>query len=309
MHIQRLDSDSYRRAFPHPGHIYNSVQFSELNRGKCDDVLYLALYDGGRLRCGMIAGERDGAIMSPWSAPFGGLTVNRRQSFRCIDNAVKTLCTFTKSQERSLVVTLPPEFYGDNAAIKCAYSLMSTPGIEITPHLNYAADLTRHLDPVELMSPKSRWSIGRALMSHYTITRQPAIESEITRNYNLILANHNAKGRELRMSLHDFMATAPVAGSDFFIMTFDGIDIAAAQLHHAAPGIVQLINWGDLPLHHHPGAMNLLALHIMRHYKAEGARMLDFGPVDSCDGVNEGLSKFKESLGCTPSLKYTFRLS
>ncbi len=74
---------------------------------------------------------------------------------------------------------------------------MSTPGIEITPHLNYAADFTRHLDPVELMSPKSRWSIGRALMSHYTITRQPAIESEITRNYNLILANHNAKGREL----------------------------------------------------------------------------------------------------------------
>ena len=146
-------------------------------------------------------------------------------------------------------------------------------------------------------------------MSHYTITRQPATESEITRNYNLILANHNAKGRELRMSLHDFIATAPVAGSDFFIMTLDGLDIAAAQLHHAAPGIVQLINWGDLPLHHHPGAMNLLALHMMRHYKAEGARMLDFGPVDSCDGVNEGLSKFKESLGCTPSLKYTFRLS
>ena len=71
--------------------MFNSVAFTELNRGKCDDIHYLVFADS-RVRVGIVLGERGGRLLSPFSAPFGGFCYNNsRQMIGVTDEAVALL--------------------------------------------------------------------------------------------------------------------------------------------------------------------------------------------------------------------------
>ena len=45
MQLKRITPDEYAALFKSVSHTFNSVEFSQLNRSKCDDVHYLAFAD------------------------------------------------------------------------------------------------------------------------------------------------------------------------------------------------------------------------------------------------------------------------
>lgn len=87
MHISEISPTEYVSAFGQTGHVFNSVAFSELNRGKASALHYLAFCDT-KLRFGLILGERGDGLYSPFSAPFGGFEQNGRQRLEKMEEAV-----------------------------------------------------------------------------------------------------------------------------------------------------------------------------------------------------------------------------
>ena len=72
MEIEFVGRERFAEVFPKSGsHVYNSVEFSELNRSKCDEVCY-AVFADRKPRLGMVLGRRGDKFCSPFSAPFGG---------------------------------------------------------------------------------------------------------------------------------------------------------------------------------------------------------------------------------------------
>ena len=54
--------------------------------------------------------------------------------------------------------------------------------------------------------------------------------------------------------------------------------------------------------------MNYLAYSLFDYYADNGLRILDIGPSTE-DGIpNYGLCEFKESIGCSVTMKYSFEL-
>ena len=132
--------------------------------------------------------------------------------------------------------------------------------------------------------------------------------ADVERAYGVIRKNRDAHGYPLRMSLDEVVATAPVVGARFMVMTWRGEDVAAAQVHCVAPGIGQVVYWGDAPGYVEMRPMNYFTMEVARHFRNEGMRILDIGPSSEEGVPSPGLCDFKESIGCMVSPKFRFRL-
>lgn len=133
-------------------------------------------------------------------------------------------------------------------------------------------------------------------------------EWQIHRAYEVIRKNRSSKGFPLRMTLQDVLDTIKVVEADFFVMSYEGLDVAAAQVFHVAEGICQVIYWGDLPEYSHLRVMNYFTYKVFEYYSDKSIRVLDIGPSTEKGIPNYGLCSFKESIGCEVSLKYTLEL-
>ena len=80
MQIKDISSTEFDSFFE-PSFVYNTASFARLNASKVIKVHYLAIgEDGRRPRLGAIFGERDGRLLSPFSAPFGGFEQHGKQN-------------------------------------------------------------------------------------------------------------------------------------------------------------------------------------------------------------------------------------
>ncbi len=306
MTVSELSAKEYSALFPHRPHLFNSVEFAELNRHKCASVHFLAFSDS-KFRGGLIAGERDGALMNPFSAPFGGFDFNREPSAAKMIEIVESLKEWLHG--RRCTITLPPAFYAPGSTEKSAYAFQRT-------HWRQESLINHHLtvvNPAEYTSSldsKSRNKLKRGLDCCHSFAKlDTRSHADIERAYRIIAVNRARKGYSLRMSLDDVVATAPVVQAEFFILSIDGIDVASAQIYNPAPGIVQVIYWGDTGEASECHPMNLLAYHILKHYSGTGIKVIDVGPSGDFDTLNPGLADFKESIGCTPTLKFRYTIN
>ena len=81
MTTSEVSAREYSAIFgPMFSHVYNSVAFAELNSAKADAIRYLSIVDN-KPRCGIIFGERQGRLISGFSAPFGGFENNTAARF------------------------------------------------------------------------------------------------------------------------------------------------------------------------------------------------------------------------------------
>jgi hypothetical protein len=71
MEIREVDLSTYKSYLQTTSHVFNSVDFTALNADKCDQVFYL-LFKSEKVCCGISVGIRNGNVLSPFSAPFGG---------------------------------------------------------------------------------------------------------------------------------------------------------------------------------------------------------------------------------------------
>ena len=110
------------------------------------------------------------------------------------------------------------------------------------------------------------------------------------------------------MSLQEVMETIAVAGTEFMVMTLDGNDVAAAQLNRVTDKVIQVVYWGDVPGYSHLRPMNRFTHDVFETCRQMGATIVDVGPSSEQGVPSAGLCSFKESIGCSVSLKPHFRL-
>lgn len=307
MTITEMTATEYETLFS-SGHVYNSVSFAMLNAAKAEAVRYLAVGDH-KHRFGIILGERGGRLMSPFSAPFGGFDMRGVQALNNMDEAVRQLADYASRSGKKLSVTLPPLIYGESQISKWVSAFLRN-GFRPTVDLNYYFPLSHFSDYTEHIDRSARKNLNRSLKESFVFRKINSEDKEaVRRAYEVIRCNREEHGYPLRMSFEQVWDTVQnVVTADFFLLGHEGEDVAAAQVFHVAPGIAQVIYWGDKRKYSELRPMNCLTYNVFRHYSDAGLRILDIGPSTE-DGVpNYGLCEFKENIGCGISLKYRFEI-
>ena len=102
------DPKQYFHFFPNDPHPFISRGFTELNSRKVEQVLYIT-DNTNRPGLGLIVGLREGWLLSPFSAPFGGFHFRKEVMYISeIEDFLKSLKAFIVSNNyRGIIITLP----------------------------------------------------------------------------------------------------------------------------------------------------------------------------------------------------------
>ncbi|MDE7146547.1 MAG: hypothetical protein K2O30_10440 [Duncaniella sp.] len=308
MRIDCLTPERYRECFPYPSHFYNTVEFSELNRYKCDNIHYLSFKDDtGKIRLGIILGEREGVLLSPFSAPFGGFEESGKQRLCYYIDAVEALKCYAEIRGLGLVISIPPPIYNRDSHISKQFGAMANGGYKLVCSdydYYFPSDVFGRID--ERLGRNARKNLAKATAAQYGFIFSDASDMNIIeRVYDVIKCNRESLGYILRLSIDAVKDTIRLVDADFMLLTDGDKDVAAAMAYHVSERIVQIIYWGHKPEYSSCRPMNLLAYKVIEFYAAKGI-IIDVGPSSS-DGVPAlGLCDFKEGVGCDILLKHTF---
>ncbi len=311
MELKLMTPEEYSSAFDRwVPHIYNTAAFNELNRDKAGHIHYVAFCVGGVPQAGIILGEKDSCMHSPFSAPFGGFTVCPDATSESVRMAVRTLYDFCLDRRCSLEITLPPAIYAPGLVETQLGALAEYGSVEWTD-VNYHRPLD--FAPGETdraFNRNARARLRQALAGEFSFrVLDAASESDVRRFYNVISANHSALGYPVRMSFEQVLMTAPLVGSRFMMLSREGIDVAAVMINNVTDRVCQLIYWGDLLQFRPLRPMNMLAYHLFEMCRRWGYDVIDMGPASYRGVPSPGLCRFKESLGCIATPKYTLKLA
>ena len=307
MEVVEVSAQEYGNRFSDYVAIYNSPEFNELNREKAEEIKYL-FFVNTKPRLGLIAGIKKGMLNSPFSAPFGGFTLNNKNvGVQDIFLSIQALEVYSRNLGLADIrITLPPLFYQESTIAKSANALYAN-GFQVSNiDLNFHFDLSR----LNERYPESLWRNARknlriALQQGMTF-RECTKEEDCTVAYEVIRCNRQAKGYPLRMTYEQVSNTGGVIASHYFLVEFDRSTMAAAIVFEVAPRIVQVIYWGDLPGNAQRKPVNFLSYRLFDHFKKRGFSVVDIGPSTHDSVPNFGLCDFKESIGCLTSLKLSF---
>ncbi len=302
---QTTDLQQFQLNYPCTTHVFNSVGFSTLNEDKCDELRCLEFKDH-KPRMGITLGLRGSLLCSPFSAPFGGFVFAHPDTpLEMVDKAVKSLIRYADLHRLSLRITLPPAFYHPQLINKQIFCLTANGFRQIYNDVNFHFDLTSFDDYTTVLWRNARKNLQRARREPFVFKKAQSQE-EIIAAYNTIQQNRKAKGYPLKMSLQQVLDTINVVPADFFNLSINGANVAAAQVFHVADGIVQVIYWGDAPGFENYRPMNYLAAKVVEYYKKAGIRIVDVGPSSQFGVPSIGLCNFKESIGCKVESKFSF---
>ena len=311
MELIELTSKEYNQYFPKTHQVFNSVAFNELNASKVDVVHYLVFKDS-KVRLGICLGEKDGVLKSPFSAPFGGFSYNADDhKFKCVEEAVSLLEDFAKNNNKNLKITLPPDFYGSTIINETVSSLTRSDFKIAHIDMNYQFFCKDFEDYESKLNKESRKNLRKGLDCNYDFIKlDSSLDADVERAYKVIKANRGYRGFPLRMPLQAVLDTIKIINADFFVLSVDGQDAAAAQVFHVASSVVQVIYWGDAPGFAEKKVMNLLAYKVFEYYfNQKNIEIIDIGPSTENGIPNHGLCEFKENIGCKTALKYTFEFN
>lgn len=299
MTAEEVTYDVYEATFgPTLSHAYNSVAFAELNSAKADTIRYLSIGDN-KPRCGIIFGEREGKLISGFSAPFGGFDFVKRLTTDIMMEAARALTGFLKGVSASIV--LPPEFFDSSHNAMARYALVSA-GWQDETLVNNHFDLTR--GPYESV-------IDKAARKRLRKSENSGASFEpvgLDRAYAVIAENRRMRGYPLAMSLDEVLSTSPITLTRGYAVSYNGADVAAAIVNDISAEVSQIVYWGDNGLSQEVLGMKLLASKLYEHYRAEGRRYLDIGPSGTWGELSPMLSFFKEHVGASTTLKHRLSL-
>lgn len=307
MEILETNAEGYKKIFPSTYHIYNSVEFNLLNGERCDKILFLVFKDS-RNRLGLIAGIKNNKLYTPFSAPFAGFSfVKENTSLLQLEATVDALLTYISDKGYTgLHYTMPPLFYNQLFNNKLLNVLYRRDFTISAIDVNYELDLQKMDNDYEAnIWYNARKNLKISLKQEFTCIKCET-DPLILEAYNVIQENRERKELPLKMTFEQVKKTSEIISADFFLLRNNSMNVAAAQIFHVAPGIVQVIYWGDIPDYASHKPMNFLAFYIFNYYKKLGLKYIDIGPSSQNSVPNYGLCEFKESIGCGISSKYTF---
>lgn len=309
--VERVTPEAYSALFSDraPGlHTeFDSPAFTQLYTHKCRSIHYLAFRRRNRVVAGIIAGETDGMLQSPFSAPYGGFTLMTAPAIALLTELTDSLIGYARERGLGIRITLPPVHMAPAEISAWAYVLGLREGVKITTDINYHIPLDGTAAYDSRMAPAARRNLRRAFSSNLNFHHPETTPEAIKRAYAIIKANHEAMGYPMNVSEADTVRTCVALHGDVFtIAAPDGADVAAAIFYRSCKGIAHNAVWGDIPAYRSLRPMNFLAHSIASHYRNEGLKTLDLGTASLCGHPQHGLCHFKETLSALPSLKYTF---
>jgi len=304
MEINELTSKEYKSIFSQPYHIFNTADFNELNSYKCNKVIYLMFKDE-KPQLGLILGQNDNSVCSPFSAPFGGFSfINERIQHQHIDTALELLDKYLISKSiESIKIAVPPLFYNNLFLPKFINSLSRDDYNLYSVELNYDFNTEKFDQNYENNLHRNAKKNLKTSFKHNLIFEKT---TDLKAAYDVIAINRTTKGFPLRMTFEQMKETSELVPIDNFLIKYENILIAAAIVFHVAPGIVQVIYWGDVPDYSSMRTMNFLSYKIFEYYKSTGIKNVDIGPSTKNGVPNFGLCEFKESIGCDLKMKLVF---
>lgn len=300
MYLHFTTSKEYFSTFPNARTVFGSEEFIALNAGRASHLCFAIGYDDKEQpRLGMVAGMRDGEWHCPFSAPFGEIAYRKPQALEHIYDFIVEAARALAPQPLNL--TLPPDIYDPGMGPKVAGVVANLAPERLRMEYNY------HY-PLEFF-PEFRKRLDPAFRNHFNHALGEGFELEKTDDidltYNIIRTNREHRGYPLAMSLEQVRATLGIVKADLFVLHHPNGDAASALIYHTAPGIRQVIYWGDAPGYEKARPMNILPYLVLKYYAENqpDVRILDIGPA-STDGIpNTGLCRYKEAFGCLCGLK------
>ena len=277
--------------------IFNTKAFAEFNKHKCDNIHYLD-YDG----ISIILGEKEGALYSPFSAPFGGFSsLQKMPSLEQIECACNSLGKLNKK----INITFPPPFYGESFISKCTSATLNNGFKMDYADLNYHFDLTEEIKMRH--NSKNAWNI--AVRNNLRMNLKNDDES-MQIAYKIIANNRNERGYPPHLPMEEICETAKATNTclDCFLVHEAQEPIAAALVFTIEQKRALVVLWGDNRKKKQLHPMTFLAVSMAQHYKSQGYLSLDMGPSSKNGIPNHGLCSFKEGLSCKVTLKLTVKL-
>jgi hypothetical protein len=306
MDVEEITDKEYSSIFNSSYNVFISAPFNELNKAKCERLLYL-LFHEGRVKLGLIAGIKENKCLSPFSAPYGGFsTYNNRIKLKYINDSIILLDKYLKSQEiNEIVLVLPPWFYNESFLSKVCYSLLHNNYKLLCTDLNFHFNIGGLNDyQNELIGKRTKEKLKKTVSAGLTF-KQVTDENDKLTAYTIVKSNRELKNRPLHMTFEQLTETTKVINADYFLIYLENLPIASAIVYHVAPGIVQLIFWGDKHEYSQSMPMNFLSFKLFEYYSDKNINVIDLG-ISTENGIpNYGLCDFKQSIGGIAALKYT----
>ena len=286
--------------------IFLTAEFNEINKHKVENIEYLTFYEGRDILGGIICGLFDKKILSPFSAPYGGLRPAKNLSKSEIVAIAEAFKTYLDDNGLSCRITFPAPIDEDfvvKANDRFRDALYGTGFDVFYEDINYHIDInTSKPDRDVLRRARMAKKIGCTFMaSKFSEVRMIDI-------YNVIYKNHIDLGYPMAMSLDDYIDISKTADIYLFSVALSGEMIAGAICYRTRKGILQPTGWGDnVSMRKTCPGMSFLAAELIFWIKenVKDIRVLDLGPSSKHGIINNGLCRFKESLGGAKTIKTT----
>lgn len=104
MQLYEVTAEEYAQAGFY-AHVYNTPEFSELNKAKTSGLHYILIKDN-KTRFSIVLGEKGHSMCSPFSAPYGGFNMKTPQRIAYMDEAAALLKDWGKSHDKKIKITL-----------------------------------------------------------------------------------------------------------------------------------------------------------------------------------------------------------
>jgi hypothetical protein len=240
-------------------------------------------------------------------APFAGPDVVRgSEAVAEIQELVAGACARvrTAGAERLVLRLRPPSWSAAEPAV--LYALLQAGFVVEESALSFAIDLQGGPEAytARLRSPARR-ALAHAAREPYTFDDVTDDDDGWAAAYTILRDNRVDKGRPMRLTLAYTLALRDAfpQAVRMDLVRHAGTPVAAALRYRVLPEIDVVQYWGD---HGHALArspMNPLVLHLVASSHATGARLLDLGISTEDAWPNEGLIRFKRTIGAAAEVR------
>lgn len=305
--IDECDATTYRSALVNADtDVFLTPAFNELNRRKVDDIKYLLFKRGTRPMGGMIAGVKDNVISSPFSAPYGGLLLESRESLNSVEEMADSFVEYCRNKNLNCRITFPAPVINDrttNANTLFQQSLLSKGFQPTYTDINFHIEVGKNE-----ISRNVRRGFLKGQSENYQLSGNEYSPNVLAEIYPVLKSNHEALGHPMLMEMENYAATSAVAKFRLFTVKKGKTVVAGGIAYETRDGVLQMISWGDyVETRSKVGPMSFMACEIFKWVEdnMSDIKIIDLGPSSSNGIPSAGLCDFKLKLGAIPTLKQT----
>lgn len=308
--LKEISEKEYYELFNSTHNPFLSREFYLINKEKVEEIKFL-VNDEAKPSIGIILGLLDNKLLSPYSAPFGGIHYSHANIYvDKIEEFAENLKEYFSSNTYSFFkCVFPPTIYGAtfnhkmiNAMIRKGFKLE-------TPELTSYVDLDNF--NFRFSQKNSREYYGQALRNKL-VFKQVFDEKGHSDIVDLIRDNRERSNRKLRMSLEDFKKIETIWDVNYFGVFDEENHMAAAGIFYLFPNekLVFTALWGDSMTGRGLRGMDFLSFESWSHFKKQGFKYIDLGISTEENAVpNLGLLRFKETHEAQTELRFTVTLT